>query len=208
MDSLGNNQIDVVTRALKLPSSEGSSSFNNSANSIITLCHSNFHHTTDQLSRCLDTEALHPRSPSEGCYVYPTDPIERTLQHWCQDGNEDSVCFGSIWVHCGFRSATQKGLSGSEGFGSGSDFEGFDFSFSIVFQNNFIRARIRSTDGTDYRSIKPKPTKSRFCIERPHRASRVLGRGWGCGWSASAHPHPPPHRSTGNHRENHRKSCF
>ena len=65
------NKIIVVTRALNSSSLKVSKAFNNSSISTIALLHSSSHHTTDHLSRSLDTEALHPRNPNERCQVKP-----------------------------------------------------------------------------------------------------------------------------------------
>ena len=69
------NKIHVVTKALNISSLKVSKAFNNSSISTIALPHSSSHHTTDQLSRSLDTEALHPRSPNERCQVKPWIPL-------------------------------------------------------------------------------------------------------------------------------------
>ena len=69
------NKIHVVTKALNISSLKVSKAFNNSSISTIALPHSSSHHTTDQLSRSLDTEALHSRSPIERCQVKPWIPL-------------------------------------------------------------------------------------------------------------------------------------
>ena len=195
----------MVTKTLNISSLKGSKAFNNSSIAIIALPHSSSHHTTDQLSRSLDTEALHSRSPNERCQVKPWIPLS---EHHNTGAKMEMRILSSVRYGFTLVSKVQprRDFQDQKALDLDLILKVSILHFSIAFQSSFIRARIRSTDGTDYRSI--KPTKSRFCIERPHRASRVLGRGWGCGWSASAHPHPLPHRSTGNRRENHRKSCF
>ena len=69
------SKIHVVTKALNISSLKVSKAFNNSSISTIALPHSSSHHTTDQLSRSLDTEALHPRSPNDRCQVKPWIPL-------------------------------------------------------------------------------------------------------------------------------------
>ena len=69
------NKIHVLTKALNISSLRDPKAFNNSSIAIIALPHSSSHHTMDQLSRSLDTEALHPRSHNERCQVKPWIPL-------------------------------------------------------------------------------------------------------------------------------------